>query len=111
MSKICLLITTFPSAEEAQVFGKLVVGNHLAACIQIQAPCTSIYQWEGVMEATHEYPVHIKTASSNKEALKKFIREHHSYEVPEIVCIDLDDVDSDYEKWVLSQTNKENKND
>ena len=111
MSSICLLITTFPSDEEAKSFARLAVENGLAACIQIQAPCTSIYQWEGKIEEAQEYPVHIKTASTKKEALQKFIREHHSYEVPEIVCIDLDDVDPDYEKWVISQTSKENKND
>jgi periplasmic divalent cation tolerance protein len=109
MSPICLLITTFPSDEEAKSFARLAVENGLAACIQIQAPCTSIYQWEGKIEEAQEYPVHIKTTQPKRDALKKFILEQHAYQVPEIICIDLDDVETTYAEWAVSQTNKENK--
>lgn len=104
MNQICLLITTYPNMEEASSAARSTVEQALAACAQIQAPCTSIYEWNGSLEQNQEYPVHFKTSLIKKQALKEFIKKHHSYEVPEIVAIDLDVLNQDYAAWVVKQT-------
>ncbi len=103
MDSIYLLITTVPSQDEAKNLAQETVENGLAACVQIQAACQSIYKWQGVVEAAVEYPIHFKTNESKKDALFKFIKEHHSYDVPEILSIKLDDIDPEYANWLNTQ--------
>lgn len=105
MDSIYLVITTFPSKEEAIRIANQIIENQLGACVQIQEPCTSIYKWNGIVETSLEFPMHIKTSDSKKEALKTFIKENHSYEVPEILAIKLNDVSKDYADWIAIQTN------
>lgn len=104
MESIYLVITTFPTRDEAVSLANQIIGKHLAGCVQIQEACTSIYEWKGVLERSVEFPVHIKTVESKKDALKIFIKENHSYELPEIVVIKLNDVSETYAKWITAQT-------
>ena len=46
----------FASAEEADRIGRMVVEEELAACINILAPCRSIYSWQGAIETAEEVP-------------------------------------------------------
>jgi uncharacterized protein involved in tolerance to divalent cations len=34
-----------------------------------------------------------------------FLKQNHPYDVPEIICIKLDDVESDYADWINKQLN------
>ena len=104
MESIYLVITTFPTRDEAVSLANQIIGKHLAGCVQIQEACTSIYEWKGIVERSVEFPVHIKTVESKKEALKIFIQENHSYDLPEIVAIKLSDVSETYAKWIATQT-------
>lgn len=104
MQSIYLVITTFPTRDEAMSFANQIITKHLAGCVQIQEACISIYEWKGIVEKSVEFPVHIKTVESKKEALKNFIKENHSYELPEIVAIQLNDVSETYAEWIFTQT-------
>jgi len=104
MESIYLVITTFPTRNEAVSLANQIIEKHLAGCVQIQEACISIYEWKGVVEKSVEFPVHIKTVESKKEALKIFINQNHSYELPEIVVIKLNDVSETYAKWIVTQT-------
>ena len=41
--------------------GRTVVEERLAACINVLAPCTSIYWWDGAVEQSDETPALLKT--------------------------------------------------
>ncbi|SNC63250.1 divalent-cation tolerance protein CutA [Polynucleobacter victoriensis] len=103
MDSIYLLITTVASAEEAKNLAQKTVENGLAACAQVQATCHSVYKWQGKLESATEYPIHFKTNESKKCALFQFIKEQHSYDVPEIISLKLDDVDPMYATWLNAQ--------
>ena len=103
MDSIYLLITTVASAEEAKNLAQKTVENGLAACAQVQATCHSVYKWQGRVESATEYPIHFKTNESKKSALFQFIKEQHSYDVPEIISLKLDDVDPAYATWLNAQ--------
>ncbi len=103
MDSIYLLVTTVSGQDEAKNLAQKTVENGLAACAQVQAACHSVYQWEGKLESAIEYPIHFKTNESNKSALFQFIKEHHSYDVPEIISLKLDDVDPAYVTWLNAQ--------
>ena len=103
MDSIYLLITTVSSQDEAKKLAQKTVENGLAACAQVQAACHSVYMWEGKLESAVEYPIYFKTNESKKSGLFKFIKEHHTYDVPEIISLKLDDADPDYAAWLNAQ--------
>jgi periplasmic divalent cation tolerance protein len=103
MESMYLIITTAPKREDAKKLADLAIDKNMAACVQIQAECNSTYRWQGQVETSTEYPVHFKTNASNKNALISLLKQNHPYDVPEIICIKLDDVESDYADWLNKQ--------
>ena len=98
-----LIITTTPKQDDAKKLADLAIERNLAACVQMQAECISTYRWQGQIETTTEYPVHFKTNEANKQALMNLLKQNHPYDVPEIICIKLDVVETDYAVWLNEQ--------
>ena len=108
MESMYLIVTTAPKHEDAKKLAGLAVEKNMAACAQIQAECLSTYRWQGKIETSTEYPVHFKTNESNKQALMTLLKQNHPYDVPEIICIKIDDVESDYAIWLNTQLSGKN---
>lgn len=109
MELIYLIITTVAKQEDANQLANLAIEKNMAACAQIQSVCASKYRWQGQIETATEYPIHFKTNESSKQALMSLLKQNHPYDVPEIICIKVDEVDSDYAQWLNAQIT--NKND
>jgi periplasmic divalent cation tolerance protein len=90
----------FASAEEAERIGRIVVEERLAACINILAPCRSIYRWQGKVEEADEVPAILKTTAGRADALVARIAGLHSYDVPCITVSPVPKVLADYAAWV-----------
>lgn len=103
MTDIYCVFTTAPSSEEANRLAQEIVEQRLAACVQITSPCESIYRWQDQVETAQEFQVQIKTTANLLNELFVFVKESHSYEVPELVAIKLDSVDEDYATWLYKQ--------
>ena len=95
-----VVITTAPNTDEAEVLAERIVGEKLAACVQILPQMTSFYFWEGKVQKEGEYLLLIKTHAEKFDELKRFIHENHSYDVPEIVAIETEKVSEDYLAWM-----------
>ena len=108
MDSIYLIITTVAKQEDAKKLADLAIEKNMAGCVQIQSQCISTYRWQGQIEKTTEHPVHFKTNEANKQALMNLLKKSHPYDVPEIICIKIDDVDSDYAEWLNAQINSKN---
>ncbi len=108
MDSIYLIITTVAKEEDANKLAHLAIEKNMAACAQIQAECLSTYRWQGQIETATEYPVHFKTNEANKQALMSLLKQNHPYDVPEIICIKVDEVESDYADWLNAQINSKN---
>ena len=54
MAGFIQVLTAIGSKEDAQKVANAIVGEHLAACVQIIGPITSTYWWQGVMETADE---------------------------------------------------------
>lgn len=102
-----IVLTTTPDAEEAQRLARLIVEAKLAACVQILPPMTSVYFWEGAIQAEPEHLLLIKSLDEKFDELSKFIKTNHSYEVPEIVAIDAKKVSEEYLKWMRDVTTRD----
>jgi periplasmic divalent cation tolerance protein len=90
----------FADGGEAERIGRLVVEERLAACINILAPCRSIYRWKGKIEEAVEVPAIFKTESTKADALIERIAALHSYDVPCITATPIDRLLLSYAKWV-----------
>ena len=90
----------FANAEEAERIGRTVVEEGLAACINILAPCHSIYRWQGAIETSDEVPAILKTRAEAADALISRIAGLHSYDVPCIAVWPIDKLLLGYAEWV-----------
>ena len=90
----------FANAAEADRIGQIVIEERLAACINILAPCRSIYRWRGAVETTEEVPAILKTAAHQADNLIARIAGLHSYEVPAITVWPIDKLLASYAEWV-----------
>ena len=99
-----LVLTNLPDAAHAQTLAAALVEARLAACVNILAPCTSVYRWQGAVETTTEVPLLIKTTPARYAALEAAIRAHHPYELPEIVSVPVTQGLPAYIDWVAAET-------
>lgn len=95
-----LVMTTTGTADEAQRIGRELVERRLAACVQVDGPITSIYRWAGAVETSTEWRLTAKTRRESFNAVAAAIRELHSYQLPEIVAIDVAGASPEYRAWV-----------
>lgn len=103
MSEV-LVITNLPSRETATKLAEKLIEARVAACVNILAPCLSIYHWQGKTESAEETPVLIKTVAARYQAVEKLIRDHHPYELPEIIQVPICGGLPAYLDWVESET-------
>jgi periplasmic divalent cation tolerance protein len=99
-----LVITTLPDADSARALAAQLVEQRLAACVNILAPCQSVYRWEGKLEDAEEVPLLVKTSAARYTALEEAIRAYHPYELPEIVAVRIDRGLPAYLTWVAEET-------
>ena len=98
--KPLMIATTFDNFESAKSVATAIIKAKVAACIQISRPVTSVYWWDGAVETADEHVMHIKTMDRYFDEVKKMIKNMHDYEVPEIIALEISDIDEDYEKWM-----------
>jgi len=99
-----LVFTNLPERAAAERLAEALVAKRLAACINILAPCRSVYRWQGVVQHEEEHPVLIKTTRAAYAELEAEIRAHHPYELPEIVAVPIERGLPAYLDWVAAET-------
>lgn len=104
MEDTLLVITNLPDAASAHALAAQLVAGRLAACVNILAPCRSVYRWQGQVEDAQEVPLLIKTAASRYAALEAALRAAHPYELPEIIAVPVARGLPDYLAWVAAET-------
>ena len=97
---IVSLYAVFADAEEAERIGRQMVEERLAACVNILAPCRSIYRWHGAIESAEEVPAIFKTSRVQADALMARIAALHSYDVPCVTVWPIDKLFVGYAEWV-----------
>jgi periplasmic divalent cation tolerance protein len=102
--KIVLIQTTCASKTEASNIAKILIDAKLAACVQL-SEVESFYTWNDEFCCDNETLVSIKTIKENFEKVKVKIKEHHSYDVPEIIEIEITNSSKKYLKFIEENTN------
>ena len=102
-----LVLTNLPDGESARALADHVVAARLAACVNILAPCRSVYRWQGNIEHAEEVPLLIKTSAERYPALEAAIRSRHPHELPEIVAVPIAYGLPGYLAWIAAETSPE----
>ena len=95
-----IVLTTAGSIEEAQRIAAALVEQRLAACVNILPGVGSVFRWQGKIDRTSEWLMIIKTKAEAFERVRDAIQKLHSYDVPEIISLEIDDGSAAYLQWI-----------
>jgi periplasmic divalent cation tolerance protein len=104
-SDYCTITTTTDNQENADLLTQTLLQEELVACVQ-SSPIESAYRWKGKIINSKEIRLDIKTKVSLFEEIKETIERLHTYDVPEILMIAMDDAKFDYLRWIDDVTKK-----
>jgi len=100
-------LCTCPDEATAAKLSRGLVGERLAACVNIVPAVRSIYRWKTEICDEGEVLMVIKSTRSRFDALQTWLLEHHPYDVPEVVALDVSKVADEYRAWVESSMGPE----
>ena len=106
MERAVLVYTTWPSIVEAERAGRAIVERRFAACVNILPGMVSHYWWQGKIERAEEVVMLIKTRAGMADAVGEAVKAAHSYEMPSIMTLPVEQVDPDYHRWIVEETNQ-----
>jgi len=99
-----LIVTNLPDRESAECLAGHLVAQRLAACVNILAPCSSLYRWQGEVETANEVPLLIKTTAARYRDVEAAIKKLHPYELPEIIAVPIASGLPAYLNWLATET-------
>jgi periplasmic divalent cation tolerance protein len=103
-SEVVLALSTAPDGEVATRIARALVDERLIACANLVPGLTSVYRWQGRVQADAEVLLLMKTRRALVPRLKERLPQLHPYDVPELVVADVTDGLEPYCRWVLGET-------
>ena len=100
MTDKIVVLSTCETQEEAAALARHLVEQGLAACVNIVGNIRSIYRWKDAIEDTQEWLLAIKSRRDLLPALRSEIEKKHSYEVPEVMALQVIDGSARYLAWL-----------
>ena len=104
MSAVVAFITC-PKSEAKSLCEK-ILSARLAACINEIPQVISRYHWENKIQEDQESLLMVKTTLKAFESLKEKLPQWHSYEVPELISIPIQDGLPPYLNWLQEEVEK-----
>jgi periplasmic divalent cation tolerance protein len=102
-NEVLLVYSTFADRADAERVARAVLDEKLAACVNILAPCASIYRWQGEIAQGEEVPALFKTRLVLERRLRERIAELHAYDVPVIESWSVSANDAAFD-WIANET-------
>ncbi len=99
---------TVGTEEEGSKIAAALVEERLAACVNMIPGVRSFYRWQGKICTDGEYLLMIKTRSDQWEDLQDRIAALHSYDLPEILRLDVAGASEGYLRWLGKSLDEEN---
>ncbi len=79
---------------------KVLLKDKIAGCINLIPGCTSLFSWDNKLNKNTEHLIMIKTIKENEQKVYNIIKKMHNYEIPEIITLNVQNIDKDYKKWM-----------
>jgi len=95
-----IAFVTTPGRRVSESLMRLVVDGKLAACANRIPGLTSRYWWKGRVETAREELLMFKTTSAKIPALIRTVREHHPYDVCEVLVVPVRTGNPPYLEWI-----------
>jgi periplasmic divalent cation tolerance protein len=95
-----LACSTFPEIETARRIAQQLVTEKLVACANLIPAVESIYRWQDKVENAQEVLGLFKTTATCYAAFQERLKALHPYDVPEIICLRIEDGLPEYLRWV-----------
>ncbi|MFZ0298178.1 MAG: divalent-cation tolerance protein CutA [Candidatus Sulfotelmatobacter sp.] len=95
-----IVLTTASSEEEARKIARHLLEHRLAACVNLVPQLASIYFWQGKIEEAREWLLIVKTTAAAFGQVGAAIAELHSYDLPECICLTIEDGTPAYLQWI-----------
>jgi periplasmic divalent cation tolerance protein len=103
MDELILILTTMPDDSRADELAAALVGEKLAACVNVHGPMVSTYRWKGAVEREAERQIVIKTTRARLPALEARLKTLHPYELPEWIVLGAE-ASAAYGRWVMEMS-------
>ena len=97
-----VVFSTFPDPDKAAEVARVLVGEQLAACVNVVQQVRSIYRWKGAVQDDAEVLAIIKTTSERQDALIARLVALHPYELPEAIALPIEGGHAPYLAWLAS---------
>lgn len=97
-----LVLTTTDKKTVAHKIGKALLKEKLVACVSI-LPMDSSYWWKGKIVNAKEFQVILKTKAENFKKIEKLIKKLHTYDLPEIISVNIEKTGKDYLTWIKNE--------
>jgi periplasmic divalent cation tolerance protein len=98
------IYVTAANAEQARKIGEALVAERLVACVNILAPMASIYWWQGQIQRDSEAVLIAKTRAALVERVIARVKALHSYTVPCVVSLAIEQGNPDFLGWIEAET-------
>jgi len=95
---------TASSHEEAENIAENLVSHKLAACVNILPNMKSFYWWDDKVCKDDELLLVAKIKTSLFKDLEKAVKKLHSYDVPEIILLPIENGSNAYLDWINQVT-------
>jgi periplasmic divalent cation tolerance protein len=100
MSGQAVVLSTAGTEDEASRIARALIERRLAACVNVVPGVRSTYRWQGAVRTDAEWLLIVKTRRDRFDEVRAAIRELHSYELPEVVMLDVAEGDAAYLAWI-----------
>lgn len=99
-----VIFCTVPDAATGSAIAEKLVGERLAACVNITGEVSSVYTWKGQVCRESELLLVIKSRRTLFGDIERAIRAIHPYEVPEIIAMPVLEGHAPYLAWIDGAT-------
>ena len=104
MQQALLVLTNLPDERAGKALAHHLVEQQLAACVNCLPRVQSIFRWQGKVVTEQEVLMMLKTRAEHFPAIVERVKALHSYEVPEIIALPIQEGSQSYVDWLKEST-------
>ena len=99
----CMIYCTTADRDEADMIGRTLVTERLAACANIIDGMAAYYWWEGALQQGKEAILLLKTTEAKSSDLIERLVALHSYDCPCALILPVAGGNPDYLAWIQGE--------